>query len=238
LSFAVSSSGSVSPGASAPPSTTPTPPDDPTTPDPPDDPTTPDPPTPPDPTNTETLTFTQNVDGYTGTQDLSISNLYYSSSSPTGAVYKTNDMLYAYTLGYTTKALLRFDVSRIPATASVVSATLAVTAQSWTNSQSLIGNFLAIGWTNTGAGSSWSVPGIGPTDLTGPRFLVTGIDASGYQRKTVELDPESVERWIRDPAANQGVILTNPNTQRVLRIYSSEAANAAQRPTLSVTFEN
>jgi hypothetical protein len=188
------------------------------------------------------------VDGYTGVLDASISNLYYSSSSnPAGTVYKTNDTLYTYTLDYTTKALIRFDVSSIPATAVVSSATLSVTAESWVSSQSLIGNFLAtpwsyggtgFGWTSTGAGSAWSTPGTGAADVAGPRFLFTGIDASGYQRKSVELDAPSVQRWVREASTNQGVILMNPNSGRVLRLFSSEVKNAAQRPTLSVTYAN
>jgi hypothetical protein len=194
------------------------------------------------------VTFTQGVDGYTGVEDATISNLYYSSSSnPGGTVYKTNDILYTYTLDYTAKALIRFDVSSIPATAVVSSATLSVTAESWVSSQSLIGNFLAtpwsyagtgLNWTNTGAGSVWSTPGTGAADVTGPRFLFTGIDASGYQRKSVALDALSVERWVRETSTNQGVILTNPNSGKVLRLYSSEAKNVAQRPTLSVTYVN
>ena len=33
-------------------------------------------------------------------------------------------------------------------------------------------------------------------------------------------------------------LLTNPNSGRVLRLYSSEAKNAAQRPSLSITYRN
>ena len=79
---------------------------------------------------------------------------------------------------------------------------------------------------------------MGASDLIGPRFLLTGIDASGYQRKSVELDPASVQKWVHDASANHGVLLTNPNSGRVLRVFSSEAKNAAQRPSLSVTYSN
>jgi hypothetical protein len=94
------------------------------------------------------------------------------------------------------------------------------------------------GWTHTGAGSAtWSSLGIGPTDEHGPSFLFLGIDASGYQRKSVPLDAASVQAWVRNAATNQGLILTNQSAGKVLRIYSSEVANPAQRPTLSVTYQ-
>jgi hypothetical protein len=194
----------------------------------------------------QTLTFTQGVDAYGGVTDASISDLGYSSSgNSTGAVYATNDTLYTYALDYTTKALIRFDVSRIPAAATVVSASLDLTLESWTAPQTLIGSFLTMpwnegaasfGWTSTGAGSTWTIPGIGPNDLSGPAFELPGIDASGYQRKSIAIDAASVGSWVRDPAANRGLLLANRDSGKILRICSSEASNPARRPTLSVTY--
>jgi hypothetical protein len=186
------------------------------------------------------------VNGYSGVADASISDLYYSSSSnPTGTTFKTNDTLYVYALDYTTKALLKFDVSPIPPTAGVLTATLDVTIESWIGPQTVAGSFITtpwsyaganFGWTNTGAGSVWSYPGLGLADVHGPVFEFSGITASGYQRKSVALDAASVQSWVRSRAANQGVILINREPNKVLRIFSSEAANPAQRPTLSVTY--
>ncbi|HEY2407830.1 MAG TPA: DNRLRE domain-containing protein [Polyangiaceae bacterium] len=239
LSFAVSATGSVSAPASSsapPPATTPPPP------------TTPPPatPPPPPPATPQTVTLTQGVNGYGGVTDVSISNLYYSpSSNPTGTVYKTNDTLYTYTLDYTTKALVRFDVSQIPATASVTSASLALTIESWATPQLLVGSYLktpwnygaaTFGWTSTGLGTTWSSPGIGSGDVQGPGFQFLDIDASGYQRKSVALDTASVQAWVNDAANNQGVLLSNLDTGKVLRLYSCEAANPAERPTLSVSY--
>jgi hypothetical protein len=237
LSFAVTAAG----GVSADPTTDPTPTPTPTP--------TPDPTPIPDPaptTTPTTVTFTQGVNGYSGVRDASISNLYYSSSSnPTGTVFKTNDMLYAYTLDYTTKALIHFDVSQIPANASVLSATLALTFESWVSSQRLLGSLLAtpwnydsaaFGWTNTGTGGAWSAQGIAAADVQGPSFQFSDIDASGYQRKTVALDAVSVQRWLTNAASNQGVVLENGASGQVLRIESSEATDITQRPTLTVTY--
>lgn len=238
LAFSVSATGSVT--AAAAPTTSPATPSTPT------EPTTPQTPTTPSSGETQTVTLTQGVKGYAGVTDASIANLNYSSSSnPTGTVYRTNDMLYAYALDYTAKALLRFDVSQIPATASVVSAKLDLTVESWVSPQALVGNFLktpwtysasAFGWQSGGSGTAWSSPGIGTGDVRGPSFSFLNIDASGYQRRSVALDAASVQAWVESPSANQGIVLANRDPSKVLRIFSSEAADATKRPTLTVSY--
>jgi len=180
-------------------------------------------------------------------QDASISSLGYSSSgNPVGTLYKTNDALYTYTLDYTTKGLIRFDVSALPVGATVTAATLDVTFESWVGPQTLNGNFLktpwsytstALGWANGGAGSAWATPGIGVADTLGPTFQFLAVGGTGYQRKSVPLDIASVQAWVGNSAANQGLVLANADVNKVLRICSSEAANIAQRPTLAVTFQ-
>ena len=247
LSFAIDATGSVSVGASTPPVTTPpvtTPPV--TTPPVTTPPVTTPPVTTPVTAVPQTLTLTQGVNGYGGAADVSVSNLYYASASnPTGTVYKNTDELYTYALDYTTEALIRFDLSQIPANASIVSASLALTFESWTSPQTLLGSFLAtpwndngagFGWTDTGTGSAWSSPGIGPGDVQGAGFQFSGIDASGYQRKSVALDTATVQGWVSNAASNQGVLLANQTSGQVLRIDSSEVGDPAQRPTLSVTY--
>jgi hypothetical protein len=237
LAFSVSAAGTVT--ASVPTST-------------PSNPSTPtDPTTSPTPTDTstgtsQTITLTQGVNGYNGVTDASIASLNYSSSSnPTGTVYKTNDMLYTYALDYTAKALVRFDVSQIPSAASVVSAKLDVTFESWVGPQVLLGNFLktpwsysasSLGWSSGGSGTAWTTPGIGSGDFQGTSFSFSNIDASGYQRRSVALDPTTVQAWVKSAAANQGLVLANRDTGKVLRIFSSEAADATKRPSLTVTY--
>jgi hypothetical protein len=186
------------------------------------------------------------VSGYSGCQDVSLSSQGYAlTGNLLGTLYKTNDMLYTYTLDYGTKGLVRFDVSSIPTNATVTSAKLDVTFESWVGPQSLTGRFLStpwsynastLGWTSGGAGSNWSTPGIGSGDVTGPAFQFLSISASGYQRKSVPLDVASVQRWVSDATKNQGIVLTNDATGKVLRIFSSEASNSAQRPTLTISY--
>jgi hypothetical protein len=154
-------------------------------------------------------------------------------------------MLYTYTLDYASKGLIRFDVSQIPTSATVVSAKLDLTFESWVGPQSLVGNYLTtpwsytsatFGWSNGGAGSAWTSLGIGAGDVLGPTFVFLGIDASGYQRKSVALDATSVQAWVGSAAANRGIVLANANAAKVLRIFSSEAADATRRPSLSVVY--
>jgi hypothetical protein len=238
LSFSVSATGSVTALALAPPVTPPpvTPP--PVTPPPVTPPPVTPPPVTPPPTSAGTVTFTQGVNGYTGVTDASIAS--------TGTVFKTNDVLYSWVLDYTAKALIRFDVSQIPTTASVVSAKLDMTFESWVSPQALNVNFLktpwsysatSFGWTSTGSGTAWTVPGIGSGDFYGPTLLFQNLDASGYQRRSMALDAASVQAWVRSASANQGLALTNRDAGKVLRIYSSEAADAAKRPTLTLTYQ-
>jgi hypothetical protein len=192
------------------------------------------------------LSFTQGVNGYAGVSDASIASLGYSSGNPLGTVYKTTDQLYTYALDYTTKGLIRFDVSQIPSTSTVVSAKLDLTFESWVGPQTLLGGFLktpwsysssSLGWASGGAGSNWSVPGIGSGDLTGTTFAFSGIDTSGYQRKSVALDAATVQGWIKSGSTNNGVVLSNQDSGKVLRIYSSRAADQAKRPTLTITYQ-
>ena len=246
LSFSISASGTVSGGAATPSQPPTQPPTTPTPTQPPSTPTT----TPPNPPLVQpqppialTVTFVQGVNGYSGVRDATISSLYY-PSNPKGTVFKDNDVLYTYVLDYTAKALLQFDVSSIPTSAEIQFASLDVTFESWT-AQTLTGNFLltpwsydapSLGWVDGGAGRAWTAPGIGSGDVTGPSFQWANIDASGYQRKSVALDTASVQRWVQDATKNQGVVLSNPNPGKVLRVFSSEASDPARRPKLSVTF--
>ena len=139
----------------------------------------------------------------------------------------------------------RFDVSSIPGSASVVSAKLDLTFESWTGPQTLLGNFLRtpwsldapnLGWTSGGAGFDWTVPGGGPGDMTGVPFELSGLDASGYQHKSVALDAEGVQAWVSDAGSNHGVLLENQGSGSVLRIFSNETAELGRRPTLSITY--
>jgi hypothetical protein len=93
------------------------------------------------------------------------------------------------------------------------------------------------GWTSGGSGTAWTVPGIGLGDFYGPTVLFQNLDASGYQRRSVALDAASVQAWVRSASANQGLVLTNRDAGKVLRISSSEAADAAKRPTLTLTYQ-
>jgi hypothetical protein len=234
LAFSVTASGTVSASAPVAPPTTPATPTTPTT------------PTTPSSGESQTVTLTQGVNGYAGVTDASIASLNYSASAnPTGTVYKTNDVLYTYGLDYTAKALIRFDVSQIPTTASVLSAKLDITFESWVGPQALLGNFLKtpwslaasnFGWSHGGSGSAWTTPGIGSGDLQGTGFSFSNIDASGYQRRSVSLDPATVQAWVSSASANQGLVFANRDSGKVLRLFSSETTDPAKRPSLTVTY--
>ena len=244
LSFSVSTSGKVAPSAAVPPppTTDPIPPPPTTGPVPP----LPEPVPPPPAAQSHSVSFTQGVADYRGVRDATISNLYYTSTNTRGTTFPIIDRLFTYALpSYQTKALLRFDLASVPADASVTKASLELTVESWVGPQALTGSFLAtdweiaspaFGWTETGSAGRWASPGIGAADITGPSFRISGIGASGAQLKTVELDALAVQSWVRNPATNHGLVLSNTERDKVLRVYASEASNSATRPTLRLTY--
>lgn len=188
--------------------------------------------------------------GYGGEQDLSISSMRYGGSNTTGVTFRNSADLLAYTIsgsgGYTAKALLRFDLGSVPRNATVLSAQLELTVESWFNGMELNGGYLQnawdarsgkLGWSNCSDTQPWVQTGIGPGDLVpGRSFQLTGLTSGGTQKRSVALDPAQVQAWLRDPSTNHGIVLSNPATDRVLRIHSSAHGTQDQRPRLTVTY--
>jgi hypothetical protein len=248
LSFAVTASGAVSPSsfaaaaAAQPAAPAPTPTPTPTAPAP--TTTTTSAPAPaPAPAPTTTTAPTSDVIATTtvatfSAKDLSVTSMYGGD----GVTFKDNDRLYAYVTSYAAKALLKFDVSSIPSTATVASARLDVMVESWINGAGLSGDFLTTSWDyatvgniHATSGTTWTQAGIGTSDVANKPFTFPAINASGNQKKSVDLDAAQIQAWIANAAANRGLVVSNP-TSGILRIFSSEASNAVDRPTLTVTY--
>ncbi|MCY1032496.1 DNRLRE domain-containing protein [Corallococcus sp. BB11-1] len=155
------------------------------------------------------------------------------------------DRDYPAASGKSANALLRFDVRAIPVGATVRSVKLTVNV---TNRTSGEGFFLyAAGrdwteaqatWARATSTSTWSTPGArGAADrgtgvlgtllpaVTGPHTVTFG--AAGIA---------AVQAWVDDPATNRGFVLDANTNMDGLDLASSEAATAAQRPQLTVTY--
>ena len=143
-------------------------------------------------------------------------------------------------------ALLKWDLSGLPAGSTLQSATLTIHVtntsgntyeiyelkRSWTESQST--------WKKAASGSSWQIAGaLGSLDH-GTTVLGT-VTASATGTRNVVLYPAGlavVQGWIDNPASNFGVILqdyANANKDP-LEFSSKEATVAADRPQLQVVY--
>jgi hypothetical protein len=197
------------------------------------------------------LAFQNGLGGYAGARDLSLSSQRLAKDNPRGATDKADAELCSYTWmhdgGYVTKTILWFDLSRLPRTTRVLSASLELAYDTWSDRATVVGHYLAspwdydsgaLGWTQRNDKDKWSQPGIGTSDLiAGKSFTVAGFKPTGLQVRAVALDPEVVQAWVRDPERNRGIVLEGPVPDAVVKIRSSEHTDLAQRPKLTVTFE-
>src|SRR5262249_31124311 len=104
---------------------------------------------------TTTATFQQGVAGYTGTQDAGIDTQYAQCN---GVLYtnQTSLLLGTDSSGSVFEGLLRFTNLGIPSNATVSSATLTLTIESWTGSATPItGYYVKNAWSNTDGTLGW-----------------------------------------------------------------------------------
>jgi Putative binding domain, N-terminal/Viral BACON domain len=202
------------------------------------------------------VSFQQGVSGYTGGVDRTISSMY-ASENWNGGIGVTdpagNTLELKNDAEYEAHPLIRFGGISIPANATVVSATLTITFDTWIDtSPTVTGYYLAapwnatakasgLNWKNRDTGAVWAVPGTGGSDLVaGKAFTFTGFQSSGRQAKTVQLDPAVVQDWIQKPATNQGIVLMlskQNGGNGIVNAYSAESANATLRPVLTITYK-
>jgi hypothetical protein len=148
-------------------------------------------------------------------------------------------------LGADESALLRWDVSAIPATATIIEA--AITLRSTGNSGDSFEVYelvrpwseLAATWLAATETTTWEIPGaLGATDRD-PTVLGTlpGNVASG-EPVTVVLGPAgvaAVQRWVRD-GQYQGIVIANPTLSNGLDLACHGATMPSARPRLTITY--
>ena len=137
-------------------------------------------------------------------------------------------------------ALLRWDLSSMPAGASVDSAsvTLNVTNPStqtyqvydlkrpWVES--------AATWQLYASGSPWEVAGAKGSLDRGVQ--VGSVSSSTTGKRTFNLSTTVVQRWLADPASHRGIVIANASNTDGIDFSSREAADASLRPSLSVNY--
>ncbi|OJH38799.1 hypothetical protein BON30_21470 [Cystobacter ferrugineus] len=141
--------------------------------------------------------------------------------------------------------LLRWDVSSIPANATIRSASIVVTVsdkadqtydfyeltRDWTESQ--------VTWEQADSSQEWTSNG---ADGAGDRNTVSlgSIRASATGTYTVTLNAQGLEvvrKWVANPSSNHGVIVANKDNDNRLEIRSSEYSTKSARPKLTVSWE-
>ncbi|MBT8064024.1 MAG: DNRLRE domain-containing protein, partial [Gammaproteobacteria bacterium] len=140
--------------------------------------------------------------------------------------------------------LLRWDVSQIPPGSVVESASLVLEVTNPSNGVYECFGLLT-GWSQSGTtwnlaevGTPWGTPGAESASDRGAAVACT-ITAGSTGSLLVPLNASGlalVQSWVDDPAANHGLIVSDPSTTDGADFHSSESATAVARPRLEVTY--
>ncbi|MBC7231659.1 MAG: DNRLRE domain-containing protein [Chloroflexi bacterium] len=185
-----------------------------------------------------TITLQQERDGYSGSEDTYI--YQYSADS-------NYCMESALKVGYKQQyaALLRFDVSAIPADAIVTRATLQLYAGGWSGSDITIGAYAITRsvalcqttWKQAQAGNPWGLPG--GNDIYSDRSAEaeSTVTTSGI-KKWYSFDlTRLVQEWVSGHVANNGVLLRAAYSTQLFYFISAQDGNLSVRPKLVVTYK-
>jgi hypothetical protein len=209
-----------------------------------------------DTTGTIAAAYQQGVNGYSGTTDVAITTQNAQFTGGNGITDFNDGQLGLYQLsgtgGYAVEDLVRFGNLGIAPGASVVSATVTLSIDSFTANPTIRGYYVAapwsgtpgsdstqLGWIHRGTGQDWAVPGAlgqGTDVVAGKSFALPRIVGNGTQSVTIALDPAVVQSWLDNPNADQGIILVNETTGAVVRLNTSENSNASLRPKLAINY--
>jgi tartrate-resistant acid phosphatase type 5 len=143
------------------------------------------------------------------------------------------------------RALLKWDVSAIPAGRTVTAASITFNVTD-VSSQTYQIYQVKRAWTEGGAtwnayaaGSAWQTAGADGANDRGATSL-GGVTGSAAGSLSVALNASGialVQDWINGTTANQGIIILNASNTNGLDLSSSEAATVSQRPKLTLTYQ-
>jgi hypothetical protein len=195
----------------------------------------------PPPPPAVTVTFQDGANGYAGTRDTYLSETNPSANDGSAASLRVDGDEAG---GTDLAALLRFDLSSIPAGSTVESATLTVnvtnpSAQSYAIYALLRDwNELEANWTMADAASAWERPGAqGAGDRGATAIGAVSAGATGTHRLTLgTAGLAALKGWIDSPATNYGFLIGDSANGDGLAFDSREAAAPANRPSLTITY--
>jgi len=178
---------------------------------------------------------------YNGVQDTYISNLAQGDDSTN---FGRSNQITLHSNGREL-GLMRFDISMIPPTSTIVSGRLTLCVDSRSGVIPLVVNIHEVlrpwvadeaTWLQAAAGWPWAIPGAaGATDKVQSPVssnTLTQVDACAE----FDLTP-LVQSWVHNPTANKGLLLAGVALSDVeYRLRSSEYAAQSYRPKLVVTY--
>jgi hypothetical protein len=147
--------------------------------------------------------------------------------------------------GFPVWSLLKWDLSGIPAEATINDVSIVVNVTNTTVSPGFDLFAMRTGWIEDQATwigptstSTWEEPGVtDPADFN-PTVLgtMTGTATGPLSVLLNSAGRAVVAGWLADPTSNHGLLLSNPANDNSLRFDSREATTVANRPKLSIDF--
>jgi len=195
----------------------------------------------PTPPSEITVSLVQGVDGYNGVRDTYIDK-YAPANNMDGLAYVA---IRPYREDQGRSTLLRFDLSDLPANATVLDAALTVHVNDRTNVNGLyVGAYRLLSpwsvmettWLSATQTTQWAEPGaLGAADHLADAEDALAIDTvNTWYTFTI---PSLVQTWLRDPEQNHGVILQGASGGSVeYRFSASEALREDYRPSLTIRY--
>jgi hypothetical protein len=136
-------------------------------------------------------------------------------------------------------SLLRWGLSSVPSGSKVDSATVTVNVTNPSPQTYQIYDLkrtwgAGATWLQYASGSAWEVAGAKGSLDRGAQ--VGSVSPSTTGQRTFTVAAAEVQRWLDNPASNQGIIIANATNNDGVDFSSSEEAGASLRPTLSVNY--
>ena len=145
------------------------------------------------------------------------------------------------------RALITFDLSVIPSSATILSATLRLTVTQANPTEMVAIHPVLEAWVEGSADGTvgeasfvyrqplvmWSTPGASVPNSAAPSF--TAFTPSPLGAQVISLDAGVVQGWVGDPSTNHGLVLIASGIASS-RIAAKESSPGSSRPMLTVTY--